>query len=53
VIKESMRTREEIEKGNAFPEAKMVEVLLDIRELLVKKPYTGKPRGRPKKHKEV
>ena len=45
-----MRTREEIEKGNAFPEAKMVEVLLDIRQLLQEGkiiPKLGKM-GRPK-----
>ena len=31
-----MRSREEINKAPAFPEAKMVEILLDIRELLSK-----------------
>ena len=31
-----MRTREEINKSPSFPEAKVVEVLLDIRELLIK-----------------
>jgi len=32
----TMRSREEINKAPSFPEAKMVEILLDIRELLEK-----------------
>jgi len=31
-----MRTREEINNAPSFPEAKTLEVLLDIRELLIK-----------------
>ena len=31
-----MRSRDEINKAPSFPEAKMLEVLLDVRELLIK-----------------
>ena len=31
-----MRSRDEINKAPSFPEAKMLEVLLDCRDLLVK-----------------
>jgi len=44
-----MRSREEINKSPSYPEAKMLEVLLDIRDLLNKK-EVKKP-GRPKKTK--
>jgi len=42
-----MRSREEIDKATSFPEHKMLEVLLDIRELLTKKEV--KKRGRPRR----
>ena len=51
-----MRKRAEIENDSKPYDHLALEVLLDIRDLLkpveVKKPYTGKPRGRPKKKKE-
>ena len=53
-----MRNRNEIEKDGTRLEILQLEVLLDIRELLIPKegkiipkPYIGKPRGRPKKKK--
>lgn len=45
-----MRKREIIENDGARLEILQLEVLLDIRDLLVK-PKEGKPRGRPKKIK--
>lgn len=51
-----MRTREEITKDGTRVDILTLEVLLDIRDLFVgkmvspvKKTYTGKPRGRPRK----
>lgn len=58
-----MRTRQEIETSGTRVDLLMLEVLLDIRDEIVNthnqmpivreasKPYTGKPRGRPKKIK--
>ncbi len=59
-----MRDRTQIEKDYKGYDVLTLEVLLDIRELLNKipvnngivvkqnkQPYTGKPRGRPKKQK--
>ena len=42
-----MRTREEINNAPSFPEAKMLEVLLDCRDLLVK--LNKKPRKTKKR----
>lgn len=47
-----MRKREIIEADGTRNDILVLEVLLDIREMLAKpqkKPYAGKPRGRPKK----
>lgn len=58
-----MRTRQEIETSGSRVDLLMLEVLLDIRDEIVnthnqmpvvreaRKPYKGKPRGRPKKIK--
>ena len=53
-----MRDRNIIETDGKRVDLLTLEVLLDIRELLIPKegkiipkPYTGKPRGRPKKAK--
>ena len=46
-----MRDRKVIEADGTRPDILSLEVLLDIRDLLKPKTYTGKPRGRPKKVK--
>jgi len=45
-----MRTRAEINQSPAFPEVKMLEVLLDIRDILNKREV--KKLGRPPKQKK-
>jgi len=49
-----MRNRQAVETDGKRVDLLMLEVLLDIRELLIPKegkiiPKTGRPRGRPKK----
>lgn len=47
-----MRTREEINNAPSFPEAKILEVLLDIRELLGKQVKRERARNKREKRNE-